>query len=75
CDMAGILQKVMLVVLIVNISLNGLLIPPLGVEGAAIATSAALVIKNIWSLWLVKEKLGFLGLYKPFAGDDDVKAG
>lgn len=73
CDMAAVLQKVMIVVLIVNVFLNALLIPSMGVEGAAIATSVALIIKNVWSLWLVKGKFGFLGLFKPFAGGSDVK--
>ena len=35
-----------------NVVLNLLLIPPFGVVGAAIATSASLVFWNIW-LWLV----------------------
>lgn len=73
CDLATVLQKVMIVVLVINIMLNCLLIPLMGIEGAAIATAVALFMKNAWSLWLVKKKLGFFGLFIPFLGRADDK--
>lgn len=39
---------------VVNVVLNLLLIPPFGVIGAALATSASLVFWNVW-LWLVAQ--------------------
>lgn len=61
-DLAGELQKIMICVLIINIFMNALLIPEMGLTGAAIATSTALFIKNIWSIYVVKKRLGFLSL-------------
>ncbi|NEZ03430.1 flippase [Wenzhouxiangella sp. XN201] len=45
-------SRAVAVAAVVNIVLNLLLIPPLGVIGAAIATSMSLVFWNVW-LWLV----------------------
>jgi len=44
---------------IANIVLNVLLIPPLGILGAAIATAASLGIKNLATLVYVRLRLGF----------------
>ena len=50
---------------IVNIVLNLLLIPPLGMEGAAVATATSVVLWNVWLFLLVRRKVGvhsfFLG--------------
>ncbi len=47
----------------VAVALGFLLIPRLGLEGAALATTASLVLRNVWAYWLVRRHLG-LG---PFA--------
>jgi O-antigen/teichoic acid export membrane protein len=43
---------------ILNIGLNFMLIPKFGIEGAAIATTVALTIKNILAVYFVRTKLG-----------------
>ena len=42
-----------------NVTLNVLLIPPLGILGAAIATTASLGVKNLATLVYVRLRLGF----------------
>lgn len=42
---------------IVNLSLNGLLIPRWGIEGAATATALSIVTWNLLMLWQVKKRL------------------
>ena len=42
----------------VNVLLNLILIPPLGSEGAAIATAVSMIIWNIILWWLAKKRLG-----------------
>jgi O-antigen/teichoic acid export membrane protein len=43
---------------IANVILNFLLIPPWGIDGAAIATSSSMVIWNIILMWFVWKRLG-----------------
>lgn len=47
-----------LVTLVVNVALNLLLIPPLGIEGAAIAWAVAIVVRNVLPLVQVRSALG-----------------
>lgn len=47
-----------LVALVVNLSLNVLLIPRMGIEGAAIAWAAAIVVSNLLPLWQVHRAFG-----------------
>lgn len=49
----------------INIILNLLLIPSLGANGAAIATSASMMIWNILLWWFVKIKIGINSLILP----------
>lgn len=44
---------------LVNVTLNLLLIPPFGLEGAAAATATTLVLWNLALLWVVVRRLGF----------------
>lgn len=43
---------------VVNIALNCALIPTVGIEGAAVATTATIVLRNVWSYALVRKHLG-----------------
>jgi O-antigen/teichoic acid export membrane protein len=43
---------------VVNIALNLLLIPPLGMEGAALATATSVALWNVWLFVLVRRKVG-----------------
>lgn len=40
-----------------NVLLNLVLVPPLGAVGAALATSCAFVVENIYALWLTRQEL------------------
>lgn len=54
--------KAIVLAAIVNVGLNLLLIPPLGIVGAAIASAVSLSIQNVW-LWLaVRRRLGINSL-------------
>ncbi|HET8544613.1 MAG TPA: polysaccharide biosynthesis C-terminal domain-containing protein [Pseudolabrys sp.] len=43
----------------INLSLCVILIPHLGIEGAAAATSAALIAESLMFSWVAKRRLGF----------------
>ncbi|MBL4774794.1 MAG: oligosaccharide flippase family protein [Mariprofundus sp.] len=59
------LQYVTLFSLLVLIVLSVVLMPSLGMEGAAIAVSSALMIKALGCWWLVRKRLGFDPMYIP----------
>ena len=61
----NIVGKIMLFSTTICIGLNFLLIPLLGVTGAAIAYAGSLVIWNIGCLFAIKQKLGFFAVYIP----------
>jgi len=50
---------------LLNLALNILCVPTLGIVGAAVATAISLAVMNIVSLWLVYLKLGILTLPYP----------
>lgn len=54
-----------------NIGLNLVLIPPMGITGAAIATSASMAVWNVWLCILVRKRLGIdasiLGAFRKHA--------
>ena len=62
---AVILQYIMWIALGVSLLLNYLLIPKIGINGAAIAGTAALVIRNVGCWIVVKRFFGFSALYLP----------
>ncbi|HET7803494.1 MAG TPA: lipopolysaccharide biosynthesis protein [Pseudolabrys sp.] len=43
----------------INLTLCVILVPRLGIEGAAAATSAALIAESLMFLWVAKKRLGF----------------
>lgn len=50
----------------INIILNLFLIPLYGIEGAAVANAASMIIWNIVSTFYIKQKFGFYIVYIPF---------
>jgi O-antigen/teichoic acid export membrane protein len=56
-------QNIILSTTILNISLNLILIPIMGIEGAAIAAFFTIVIRNLVSVVVIKKKYGFLTIY------------
>jgi O-antigen/teichoic acid export membrane protein len=52
----------MTIAAILNVGLNLLLLPRLGINGSAIATSSSLIIWNILLWWVVRKKLGINSL-------------
>jgi O-antigen/teichoic acid export membrane protein len=44
---------------VINLVLCLLLIPPIGIEGAAVATAAALVVESMLLFRIAKRRLGF----------------
>jgi O-antigen/teichoic acid export membrane protein len=52
-------RNVIIIATVINVVLSFLLVPSLGVEGAAIATSVCLVFWNISSVIIVKRKFNF----------------
>lgn len=46
------------VTMLVNLAMNYTLIPPFGIEGAAIASTVSLILWNVWMLVYVRYKLG-----------------
>ncbi|MFT4800476.1 MAG: O-antigen/teichoic acid export membrane protein [Flavobacteriaceae bacterium] len=59
-------QNIILIAFFINVSLNFLLIPQYGFNGAAIATSIAMIFWNITLVFIIKKKLGFWTIYIPF---------
>ncbi len=64
-----LMQNLMIITTLVNLVLNVLLIPPYGIEGAAIATGFSLSMKNLVSFYYVKKHLGFYSLSFDFILD------
>jgi O-antigen/teichoic acid export membrane protein len=54
--------RVMTVSSVLNVLLNVLLAPPLGIAGAAVATAAAMVTSNVLLWWAVRKRLGINSL-------------
>ncbi|UCH95914.1 MAG: flippase [Candidatus Aminicenantes bacterium] len=59
-------QNIVLAAALVNITLNILLIPRLGINGAAIANTVSMMIWNISSVIYIYKKFNILTLYIPF---------
>jgi O-antigen/teichoic acid export membrane protein len=52
-------RNVVFAALLVNVTANAILAPRYGIEGAAIATAAGVILQNVAAMWMVKRKLGF----------------
>ena len=59
-------QNIIIIAFLINLILNFALIPEYGFNGAAIASSIALVFWNITLVIIIKRKLGFWTIYFPF---------
>lgn len=59
-------QNIIIIAFLINLMLNFLLIPKYGFNGAAIASSIAMVFWNITLVIIIKRKLGFWTIYIPF---------
>jgi O-antigen/teichoic acid export membrane protein len=59
-------RNVIVAVTVMAVLLNYLLIPPLGILGAALSTFAAVIIQNIVFVLYIRRKFGFLTVYYPF---------
>jgi O-antigen/teichoic acid export membrane protein len=44
----------------INVSLNLVLIPQFGIEGAAVATASTTALWNVWLCWIVRRELGIV---------------
>lgn len=51
---------------IINLALNLVLIPKMGMMGSAIASLASVSLWNIWASFIIKSKLGFFIWFNPF---------
>ena len=58
-------QNIYIIVALVNILLNGLLIPKFGITGAAIASMMSAILINLFTVFIVFKKEGFFILYLP----------
>ena len=54
---------------VINIMLNLLLIPQLGIVGAALSTSATIIVTNIWLYFLVRRRIGVSSFVFPLRQD------
>ncbi len=61
-------QNITLFSIVLNITLNLLLIPVMGITGAAIAAASSLAFRNLVSVYYIHRKLHFITLYLPFKG-------
>lgn len=52
-------QTILLTSALLNILLNLLLIPSMGIDGAAWATAFSTLVWNVWGVWTIRTKLGF----------------
>lgn len=65
-DRQVIFQYIMLISVLLNITLNYLLIPMYGIEGAAISTAASTILWNLLSVVYIHKKFGLTVIYIPF---------
>jgi len=59
-------QNIIIIAFLINLGLNFMLIPRYGFNGAAIASSIAMVFWNITLVIIIKRRLGFWTIYIPF---------
>ena len=55
-----VFRNILSIALVINISLNLILIPIYKIEGAAIASASSLIFWNLYSVWYVYKKYGIL---------------
>ena len=57
-------QNILLLTLVINITLNIILIPKFGIEGAAIASAFSLLLWNLCSVFYIYRKYNVLTFFK-----------
>lgn len=58
-------NRIIMTAAAIGIGLNFLLVPMLGIEGAAYSSTIAKIIWNIWSVYFVYKNLGIVSIYFP----------
>jgi O-antigen/teichoic acid export membrane protein len=61
-----VLQNILIVSLVFNVTVNSILIPRYGITGAAITSFLCSCINNFSMTWYIKREFGFYGIYFPF---------
>jgi O-antigen/teichoic acid export membrane protein len=62
----NILQLTALISVVLNVTLNFMLIPMYGIGGAAISTAIAGILWNLLCVFYIFNKMGFTTMYIPF---------
>lgn len=65
-DQQNVYQNVIIIAFFINLILNFVLIPTYSYNGAAIASSIAMIFWNLTLVVIIKKKLGFWTIYIPF---------
>lgn len=58
-------QNIILTTTFLSVALNFALIPLWGINGAALSGFITIVARNLYSVWFIKKKFGFMTLYLP----------
>jgi len=59
-------QNISFITVLLNVSLNALLIPLYGITGAAIASMFSMIFRNLFSVILIYRRTGIVTIYLPF---------
>jgi O-antigen/teichoic acid export membrane protein len=65
-DQQKVYQNIIIIAFFINLVLNFILIPKYSYNGAAIASSIAMIFWNVALVIIIKKKLGFWTIYIPF---------
>jgi O-antigen/teichoic acid export membrane protein len=65
-DQQKVYQNIIIIAFFINLVLNFILIPKYSYNGAAIASSIAMIFWNLTLVIIIKKKLGFWTIYIPF---------
>jgi O-antigen/teichoic acid export membrane protein len=66
-------QNIMLFSTFLSILLNFILIPLYGINGAAVSGFISIIFRNLYSVWYIKKKFGFLTIYFPLLRKTSLK--
>jgi O-antigen/teichoic acid export membrane protein len=58
-------NRIIITAAAIGIGLNFLLVPILGIEGAAYSSTISKIIWNLWSVYFVYKNLGLVSIYLP----------
>ena len=60
-------QNITLISTFLNIGLNFILIPKLGINGAALSGFITIILKNLYSVYYIKKEFNFTTIYLPYS--------